>query len=461
MINGLLARKTAALAQWFSFSIAGDKEQSGLLHDILLLVLKFHTGFYQKTEILTISLNFNNLKATLKEESMENQFFNTKYGCLELESHSLHQSAVRFTTRDLIIPAGTKLPDQQILGHAVRLRKGTVLLPRFNSVSRDILYWQVFRYGLYEALRACLRIHDQYEDGRGGEIARLETAYEDFDRLARLLLQYRSLGPARRQRIERRLDDWWQKFEPAINRRKQETAELLGESQGILDAAGRPNPIATAEKIKKAASQLTLRLEEIRRIEPRIGMRTIALLLEKSRIERVFGRCYRGLRENHQASRSSSPINRKKRDEWGQKLIDLAQWELGSVAIGPFPAPVGRMRQELWRATHHLDKNEIQASRQLVWRVMQSLRCQAGRKRLEDFILKLDIASRRRRQPPLDSLVGQLDDFLQRLDTIDDCDFKAPVRAKVGLLVQESVAALKKNDLRGAKESLKKAARAL
>lgn len=391
---------------------------------------------------------------------MNNQFFDTKYGPIQVDARPLYQTSILYTLKDIIIPANTTLPDGQVLKQAVRFRQGTVLIPRSDPDRPGAVHWQLFRYGLYEALRSCLHIRDQYERGQTGEIAFLEKAYEDIHCLALELLQYRRLKEKGCQRIERQLDSWWQKFETAINQHKQEVGALLEDSQGIQDRLGRRNPTAIAAKLEKTQRPLSLRLEEIRQIEPRLGIRMIALLLEKNRIERVFGRCYQTLSEIYQASKGLRYGQWQQRDEWKGKLINT-QGELKTVMIGPFPVPINRMREELWQAVSFLTKRETREMRPLVWKVMQSLRCQAGRKRLEDIILSLDLAARHKRQTSLEGLTNRLEDFLKRLNTIDDRNFKVPVRAKVRELVAQAQEALKNQDLKGAKGLLKKAARAL
>jgi hypothetical protein len=383
---------------------------------------------------------------------MAEQLFETKYGPLILEVESLLFKTIFYTLKEVRIPAGTKLRNGSFLKTEVKLRSGTILIPRTDENYPEQTRWQIFPYGIYEAIRACLNIRDNYENKKIGEIVFLESAYENFYQFISQLLQYRKLTPEEKKKIEKQLDEWRSFFKNPLNPLKQEIKNHLEGAEGLIDSRGRVNPGMVMARLTASRRYISLRLEEIRQIDPRIGTREIALLLEKNRIERLLARVW------HQLKRTYTPSGME------YSVIKECKKELAQIKIGPFPSSIERMCRELEETINLLNQRRYQEAALLVCRVLESIRVKKARSVLEEIILQFELSRRDSSKSPSETekrFIPLIDNFLNRWKKIDDSNFEVPVKEKIYTLLNQAKDSIRNNQLEISKELLKKAARLL
>lgn len=389
--------------------------------------------------------------------------FETKYGNMEWPVRRLLDAPIYYTLGDQRIPAGHVMRNGKPLKTAIRLRVGTVLAPRRNEKYPRGICWQVFPYGLYEAYRACLHIRDGYENDNMGETHVIGLAQQDITQTLALLARYRQVGTKDRQQIDATIALWADSFKPAVNEVKQEAAEQLEGAADVIDSRGRVNPSMTMARLVAAGHRLIVRLDEIKRIDPRIGSRQIALLLEKQRVHSSLSYAYHVLDQVYGESKDVRHGQWQTRARW-VAFVEGVHRELQGTIIGPFKVPVDRLMTECRQVIRLISQHKIPEARQLIGRMRQALRCKKARQKLEDFIFHLEMALQHRTNNERETdqeLVGQLQDFLSRFRTIEDNGFVVPVREVVERKLVDAHSAIIHGELAKAKELCRSAARRL
>lgn len=377
--------------------------------------------------------------------------FPTVHGDLSLDVCQLgHPKAKIFITlAPMTIHGSNETGDKTT---STRLRPGTILMPRRDPKTGKE-QWQIFRFGLYDALRACLQIREHYH-GAKGEVAQLQKAHQTFHDLVFFLLQnYHSLISVEKEQISQMLQDWQKAFLQARNPFKQDALNQIAKTVYLTDSRGRLNPGATNARLTAARRRLTSRLQEIGNIDPHIALRQIELIQERIRIERVLTICYFSLQ-------SILKINLP---SW-RRLLTIRIDELQTIKVGPFPAPVFRIITEMQQAMAFFEEKKTKQAQRLLCRAMEAIRCKKGQSILSDILLKVDFLSRQDdkiKSAQKQDIIAELEEFLARLQTVDDINFTVPVRKKVSQLIIDAIAALEENNFKEARNSLRHAQRAL
>ncbi len=369
--------------------------------------------------------------------------FLTTYGFRELETSSIHGSAVQYLVANHVIPAGTEWDGNRKLAKPVRWRRGTILTPRLlktDDPKKRTIVWAAFPYGIYEALRALMHTKHGYRGvddeqpgvkEQSGEVQKLEGVRDALD----VVLGSLALRPAL-TRLQREAILTFIRRGAATIGGVRDPAKLraLGHMRDAAreqDTKGRRNPSARMAIVVGAENDLRDRLDLIRFIEPRIGAREIALAREAVRIRRVFGHAY------HAAEETRNGIAMRNRFMWLARL-DLVRNELASIQVGPYPAHVEKLDRDLHKSQTALKKGDIIGARKKLGVVMESLRCKKARWLLEELIVRLSLFARQR-DPDSDiaaQFAREIQQFSERIVArIDDTGFEKPVRGPAcGLL---------------------------
>lgn len=216
-------------------------------------------------------------------------------------------------------------------------------------------------------------------------------------------------------------------------------------------------------RLTAARNRLTLRFSEIKRIDPRIGARQIALLLEKHRIERTLCDVWHDLHQIYNQTKNVRYGNWAQRGQW-HATIQKCLYLLGGIEIGPFPVHIQRMQTDLKKTDDCLSQHQVPQVRVLIHRVMESIRCKKARRILENLILEIDLVVRYRQSisPAAQQTINnKLLDFSKRLRAIDDTGFKKPVREPVEQSLIQARQVLTQGHLREVKTLCRAAARRL
>lgn len=399
----------------------------------------------------------------------------TLYGYRELDVASLHGSAVLYTLADHEIPAGTEWDGDRKLKTPVRWRHGTILVPRLlktDGPQQGVFLWSAFPYGIYEALRALMHTKHGYrgvEEGMGieersGEVERLEVTRDELDLALGWLALRPQLTRYRREAIKALIREQVVTVGQVRDPAKRNALEHMLQTLHDRDSRGRPNPSARMAIVVGAQNDLRDRLDLIRFIEPRMGAREIALLLEAVRIRRIFGYAYRTTCEIRGGARI------RNRFDWLTR-IDVLRRELTSIRVGPYPVHIERLDGDMERAQTALRHGDITEVRRLLGIVTESLRCKKARWVLEEFLVKLSLFARQREPDPEVAMqfVREIRHLSERVASrIDDTGFKKPVREPVRGLLETAASLLEKpgqltlrDAARGAKGLVECAARRL
>lgn len=400
--------------------------------------------------------------------------FETKYGLLnDVKVFNLSDSPVYILAQDIIISAGRLRRSSAVLKEQVKLRTGTILMPRQDKEYPGGLRWHLFLHGLYEALRACHHIRDHYEES-DGEIVFTENAYRDFMIVAYQLASFRRLSDKEKEEIKQKLDFYQRQFRWVRDDLKLEVKEHLNRSIDLKDSLGRLNPGATAARLTASRRRLVLRLEQIQAIDPRIGRRQIALILEKDRIHRTL------IDIQNKTARLASIANLCQkylpnldtRQLWRTRLI-VYQSELTSILVAPYVAWIARLQPEISQLIDLMKNNKeknLLLFKELAQRVNSALLFKMARWELEDIIFRYSIvfeAEDMLNEPERIDLHKEIDEFWQKkLAYFDETYFRFKVKEKIKAILDEAKSYLfngpgKNGRLSKVKSLLKEAARIL
>lgn len=394
----------------------------------------------------------------------------TKYGLLTFKGFFLSQGPVFITTEESRIAAGEAISNGKRLKKGVALPAGIILMPRKNEKYATGWCWQIFSHGLYEAWRACLHIRDSYEaEEKNGEIVFLESSFRDFAMMVYQLLKYRELSVKEKEEIEKKIDEYRHCFQPAQNPLKQQAEGFLKGATGIRDRTGRPNPTAALTQLHATCRRLELRVEQIKAIDPRIGRRQIALILEKDRIHRQLIDIYKRLADFEkilQKCKKYLPPH-EIRSYW-QKQIVICLAELEEVRVRPYVRWVINVRRELGQMVGLLKTQgqveKLGKLKQLTARVIWALKFKRARWDLEQILWDFEHLFRRPKKASSEdkvNLVTALQDFLSKFSQLDDRLFIFQVKEKIDQELATALDFAYNERQKEAKKFLKQAARRL
>ncbi|MBI4098532.1 MAG: hypothetical protein HY437_00685 [Candidatus Magasanikbacteria bacterium] len=404
----------------------------------------------------------------------------TTYGYRELAVSSLHGSAVLFTGQDHEIPAGTRWNGNRILKTPVRWRRGTVMMPRLLSNGSGEFLWSAFPYGIYEALRSIMHIKHGYDGWNDedaeivrGEMLTLEDVQEALSQAIAILALRPNLDEKERAALREMADAGITSVGQVRDPRKQQALKLMLQAQREHDSRGRNNPSARMAIMVGAQGDLEERLVLIRYIEPRIGSREMALLLEAARIKRIFVAAYKTV------EKARSGYSLRMRFTWKAR-IEQVRRNLETISVGPYPAHIERLSADIRAAEEAMRSFTTTVVKEKIDVVKESLRCKRARREVEALLVRMSLAEREAKRKPSKAVSAEqrknrakaaaeqfsheITAISRRVQTgINDTGFQKPVRALVGDDLVDAVVrlALKEPDLSGAKACVERAARRL
>jgi len=348
------------------------------------------------------------------------------------------------------------------LAKAVRLREGTVLMPRRPREGEPVperqMFWQIFPHGLYDALRWAMHVDVGYlgTDYVMGEVEQLEEAQ---DALVQILTWLDSSPPLDEEDREA-LSSFLQGMAGGLGRvqdeRKVRAVLRLLQARSEQDRLKRRNPSARMAVMAGAANDLSCRLELVQRILPRIGQRAIAMAIEAERIQRVFRYVYKEI-DRLVARLQAGTV--QKRQMW--PVVGDLITRLLTVRIGPYPTHIKRLTSDLDIARKRKTTDERV---QYLTKARESLRFKKARWVLEEILMRLSLWVHSKTLPPEDavaSMRGEIVSFRQRLAGLDDSGFTVPVVSEVDVALDAALNYLKPSELKQAKDLIQKAAQRL
>lgn len=353
----------------------------------------------------------------------------TKHGEHTFPVHSLHGSAVLVLDR-IFRMRGT-----------IPLQPGTLFIPRLEKPTERIprvhFKHQVFRYGLYDALRWAIHVKRGYYGGEGtkskGEIRSIENLCETIKRVLKWLdVSPSDLPPESREPANALIMEQAKLLGMPRDEHKVRAQMLLMRGSNPQDSLGRMNVSAQMASIAGSPDNLGLRIGLINFIVPRIGMREIALLNEADRVRKVFVDVWGHL---------GRAINHYVRQEHGEAGFEVgeARTTLITVKIGPYPAHVRRIVADLDKSANATDQLVS------IRRARESLRLKRARWELEGIVTLMSMFVHAR-QEPNDAMrqawVTELAKFRARLAGINESGFKKPVVASAVAQIERAEDAL-------------------
>lgn len=367
----------------------------------------------------------------------------TPYGYRELDVASLHGSAVLYTGTDHTIPAGIEWDGNRKLKAPVRWRRGTILIPRLFNTDEPpgIFLWSAHQQGIYQALRALMHTKHGYSGvegelpgiaGQPGEVQKLEDVREALDLALGWLALRPQLTRYRRDAIHALIREQVATVGQVRDPAKRQALLHMLQALHERDTKGRANPSARMAITVGAVNDLRDRLALIRFIEPRIGMRQIALLREEVRIRGIFGSAYKTVDEVRHRARMQNRFDRMTR-------LDLVRSELGSIRVGPYPVHIERLNGDMETAQAALREGRIGDARKTLGVVLESLRCKKARWMLEELLVKFSLFVRQRDPDPI--IAAQFAREIRQFSTrvaarIDDSGFEKKVCEEVCRLLE-------------------------
>lgn len=408
----------------------------------------------------------------------------TKYGYREVEAVSLHGSAVLYTLVDHVVPAGTRHGADRALKKPDRWRRGTIMMPRLLKPegSDRTFIWSAFPYGIYEALRSVMHTRHGYagwDDDAGVEVERGELPMlEDvnqalFDALVMLALRP-NLSANERDALRLLVNQQITRVGNVRDENKRHALERMLRAQQERDSRDRNNPSARMATLVGAQGDFEDRLGLIRYIEPRIGSREMALLLEAARIKRIFGAAYKAV----EAARQGYFL--RNRDQCVTSIGSVRR-DLETISVGPYPVHIERLSADLCEAEDATRHFTTAVGKERLGIVMESLRCKRARWVLEELLVRMALFGRQCKKKPskevsaerkaryieatAEQFAGEIAMRRERVASrINDTGFKKPVRQLVCDDLVEAETRLTKVrplDVRGAKACVQRAARRL
>lgn len=392
----------------------------------------------------------------------------TKYNEIEVDVGSLHGSAVLYSRDACEILAGTKMRDGKVLKKSVTLPPGTIFMPRLFKPEQGRAYfvWQIFPYGIFDALRGVMHIQSGYDTsyeqryGRIGEVALLEDVRAALNTILGWLATYGSLSDLEKDALGEFLDGKVESVGAVTDQNKQRALMRMIAASKKRDSAGRVNPSARMARAVGARGDLQERLNLIRFIDPRIGTRAVALATEDARIRRLYVQVYQRFDRVGERSIGSAIAGMgDSAKRFGVTVIGMLD-DLLSIRVGPYPSHVERLDKDARRLAEFVGQNHKKKALAVRARILESLRCKKARWDLESIRTPLSVTAHGNKSDQQAAvaagvhivLAGQLQTFSGKMAGISDEDFSKRVRSYVVTRCDRAAELLLDlNDFKGAK----------
>lgn len=295
--------------------------------------------------------------------------------------------------------------------------EGVVLCPRRNEKTGE-REWQIFT-NLYYAIRGRAHAFTRYGlRGYPGEIQHLNTTRPEIIEALRFLLQFGELSFGQRARVRTMITRLAVKFQHVRAEPKVEAREKLAAATSERDRGGRSNVGARRARVAAAADRITIRLEDIRRIAPRLSGQELVLLGERERI-------LAHLRELHTELQSLLvALGRWNGLKVPEKLavlefLRLCQSEVRTLRVEPFLSYGRLLANDIDSAWAHLRRERVKTARYLLERARDSIAFKFFQRDLEAVIIRLSVRIGRMDPRPLASQtlldIKRLESQLKRL----------------------------------------------
>lgn len=167
------------------------------------------------------------------------------------------------------------------------------------------------------------------------------------------------------------------------------------------------------------------RLDLIRFIEPRIGSREMALLLEAARVKRIFGAAYKSVKEARQGYRLPTRLR------W-EARVQMTRRNLETICVGPYPVHVERLSADLCAMEEAMRSFSTEVVAEKLRIIMESLRCKRARWAIEEFLVRMSLFMRQRNHTrdvnTIQRFACEITALRERVATrINDTGFEKPV----------------------------------
>ncbi|MDD4994850.1 MAG: hypothetical protein PHW53_00015 [Patescibacteria group bacterium] len=198
-------------------------------------------------------------------------------------SSGIHQLDVEEIggSRMLVIMPRVRIGGVSIGGNSERFPDGAVLISR-REKNRE--FYQVYRDGVYSALRSRAIIQRQYgEVHTAGERHNVAMGIGSARVFLEHLIRYGQLSDEEREDVYFCLEELAKTLKCKRNESKVEARDYLELSADSEDSLGRENPMANCAELAAGMSHLTFRLTEIPEIAKYIGLDEVRLMAERDR----------------------------------------------------------------------------------------------------------------------------------------------------------------------------------
>lgn len=366
------------------------------------------------------------------------------------------------------IPKGRIMRPQKgrkpvVLENDFVLHEGELFYPHWHG---DSLYYDHYAGGLYDAIRGRAQTMLGYgrRDVGVGEPRALRLLQSSIRSLCALLANYARLDEEEQAAISRSVGITASKLVAVRNPEKISAQRQLLQSVSVRDSLLRPNQGAARARLVSSVDHLDLRLEEIRRITPRVGYYEFALLAERDRVLAIFKEVDQVLRlwvgERGLLYGESRQINRS-RVGMAVRLNSLAKL-VQTVTVEPFLGTRDRLTREFVNANQMLGVSNIPETIEALHRALERVTLEFIRSQLEILRTELSCAvTARRAAKTAHSLQSHLEQFVRNTKLLvrhQDLrpDFRLLAEARATILAAQD--SFKNRDWIKAKELLADAA---
>jgi len=365
----------------------------------------------------------------------------TKYGWVTLNAEDLGSRRIL-----AILPRQQPAYSNEQKDFRKKLPDGAVLISRHEEgEDGDRRFYQIYKQGIYPALRSRQIIQRQYGNGyRSGERAAIHLNINSARLHLETLLRYKGLSQKERRELGQCLADLASLLENKRNVLKEIAHDYIELSSDPEDSIGRTNPGVCRNQLATGTRYLNFRLLEIPNIEKYIQRDEIMLMMERDRHLVSCQELYWRLRQimERPALKKATKNRNPKNMEFDLWMMSRVR-EVGAWRVGPFTKTRWNVINDFNEAREVALQGNYYAVSRIFDRIIRSLRFKIAQFWLEDVIAKVSLVVHgleRTNNPAVDQFsinrAGDLGEEMktlrQRLQTVlNDSGFRRRSKARL------------------------------
>lgn len=390
----------------------------------------------------------------------------TKHGWVSLNVENIGSPRML-----VVVPRQHEARDKQQKDFRKKLPDGAVLISKHEENNPEKRFYQIYKDGVYTAIRSRVLIQKQYGNRYdGGERGALHLNINSARMHLEALLHYRELSREQRDEVHVCLEELATLLELKRNLHKSVAHDFIELSAEPQDSLGRINPGVCCNQLSTGMKFLNFRLLEIPNIMKYIGRDEALLIMIRDKhltsCQQLYWRLQAILdRPVLKKPKKNQVLTHPELDPWiMRRVMEVSAWN-----IGPFSKTRWNTLRDLNEARLVAAQGDYVSMAKIFRRVVHSLRFKIAQFWLEDAILKVSLVIESLKQNPDENTdyyamnrAGDLGEEMKRLRkrfslVLDDRGFRRRPKARLIQCLDDAERAIGALEWPEAKDCLKAA----